>query len=121
MIALSSLLLAAVRELDQTAFNEIEESPLPAFLKLDPPNCAACHLFNPFWSSWADAADNMGLEGRVWRVDCGVHQAVCKDRQVAHNGDESNFASAPDASFVGFFDVWTGSVWRRYDGVGDQS
>ena len=90
--------VAAVRELDQTAFNEIEESPLPAFLKLDPPNCAACHLFNPFWASWADAADNLGLEGRVWRVDCGVHQAVCKDRQVAHNGDESNFASAPDAS-----------------------
>ena len=120
MIALAtSLLLAAVRELDQTAFNEIEESPLPAFLKLDPPNCAACHLFNPFWASWAEAADNMGLEGRVWRVDCGVHQAVCKDRQVAHNGDESNFASAPDASFVGFFDVWTGSVWRRYDGVKD--
>ena len=114
-----SLLLAAVRELDQTAFNEIEESPIPAFLKLDPPNCAACHLFNPFWASWAEAADNMGLEGRVWRVDCGVHQAVCKDRQVAHNGDESNFASAPDASFVGFFDVWTGSVWRRYDGVKD--
>ena len=52
-------------------------------------------------------------------VDCGVHQAVCKDRQVAHNGDEPNFASAPDASFVGFFDVWTGSVWRRYDGVKD--
>ena len=102
-LALSSLLLAAVRELDQTAFNEIEESPLPAFLKLDPPNCAACHLFSPFWASWAEAADNMGLEGRVWRVDCGVHQAVCKDRQVAHNGDESNFASAPDASFVGFF------------------
>ena len=119
MIALSSLLLAAVRELDQTAFNEIEESPLPAFLKLDPPNCAACHLFSPFWASWAEAADNMGLEGRVWRVDCGVHQAVCKDRQVAHNGDEPNFASAPDASFVGFFDVWTGSVWRRYDGVKD--
>ena len=75
MIALSDALLAAVRELDQTAFNEIEESPLPAFLKLDPPNCAACHLFNPFWASWAEAADNMGLEGRVWRVDCGVHQA----------------------------------------------
>ena len=73
-LALSSLLLAAVRELDQTAFNEIEESPLPAFLKLDPPNCAACHLFSPFWASWAEAADNMGLEGRVWRVDCGVHQ-----------------------------------------------
>ena len=68
MLALSSLLLAAVRELDQAAFNEIEESPLPAFLKLDPPNCAACHLFNPFWASWADAANNMGLEGRVWRV-----------------------------------------------------
>ena len=97
----------AVRQCDQVGMYAIEASPTPALVKFDPTvDCPTCDTLRSFWDSVAaELAPNV----TVWRALCTepANRGVCKDRGIAAGGSRGSPV----------FDIWTGTVWRRYAGV----
>eukprot|EP00966_Prymnesium_polylepis_P106404 2464318-Prymnesium_polylepis.4 len=93
-------------------YTEIQSSPYPALVKLDPPDCENCPLLADYW------AKATGRYSNTWHVECNTQPAICVDRRVGmeKRGPRAVFG-VPDAQPS--FHVWTGGAWLRYMGPPD--